>query len=56
MGVEFEEEETAPVETGRSRRQSPIVAELKQVLADRASSLGDDELRGMYLKMNWSNF
>jgi hypothetical protein len=45
MGVEFEEEETAPVESGRSRRQSPIAAELKQVLADRASSLGDDELR-----------
>lgn len=38
-------EESVPVETGRSRRQSPIEAELKQVLADRLSSIGDDELR-----------
>lgn len=43
MGVESEEA-TAP-ETGRSKRQSSLEAELKQVLADRGSSLGDDELR-----------
>jgi hypothetical protein len=37
--------EKSALETGRSRRQSPIEAELKQALAERASSLGDDELR-----------
>ncbi|KAI6221326.1 hypothetical protein M3Y99_01562100 [Aphelenchoides fujianensis] len=46
MGVEFEDEAPKSPETGRSRRQSPIELELKAVLqADRASSLGDDELR-----------
>jgi hypothetical protein len=38
-------EETAPIESGRSRRQSPIEAELKQALAERGSSIGDEDMR-----------